>query len=180
MNKQNEQGNEWANTTAYHQSRYIADLNTHFDVNGLIFPYTDEFGYEFDFYAPKGDRLIKVFTETNDEAIKKYAGHPRLGQIQFIIETDRIEKAEHILVVVREKDLSKPIHRAALTLNAALIHNGSVYFPVRRRDGGVCWQLAPEPYVIGYEQGKQDGYSQCLADIEAEKEKENVNARLQH
>ena len=154
------------------QSVYIAALDRYLDIQGLIYPYQDRLGYNFDFYAPTHRRLIKIFTHIDDAEIARYLDHPRRKNTIFIIDITPLMK--NPLAALLGHKLPKPIEDAAIKLDATLFITNRLYRLCKAPDGSAWWQPYPEPYNKGFEDGREEGYKHgyLSAAIEAPFKKE--------
>lgn len=147
-----------AHRNVLRQSLYIAALDRYWNIQGLIYPYQDQLGYTFDFYAPTHRRLIKVFNEIDDTEIARYLDHPRRKQIKFIIDIT------HLLIdplgALFVNKLPKTIKDAAIKLDAAFFIHTRLYTPSKAPDGSIYWRPCPEPYEEGREDGRKIGYAE--------------------
>ena len=76
------------------QSLYIAALDRHLGIRGLISPVTDdESGLNFDFFCPTTGTLIKVFKSLDQDAISRYQENHREKNI-VIVDAVALEQVE--------------------------------------------------------------------------------------
>lgn len=79
-----------ANQSLMH-SLYVAALDRHLGIRGLISPVTDNVsGFEYDFFHPASGRLIKIFNSLDDHIIEKYCGAIPEPHPIFIVDNDTI------------------------------------------------------------------------------------------
>jgi len=177
------------NVDTYRQSLYITALDRFLGINGLLYPYQDEHGYRFDFYAPKGKRRIKVFTNINATEVEKYAKHPKCKQIKFIIDITTLMELPELFNAIPAYAMSDALLATASNLNALLFANNCLFAPIKDTEGRLWWEsMLPREFDKGWDGGMDHGwdagwkngfdygYQQCLAETQEGEEKEKQNA----
>ena len=139
-------------------SLYIVALDRYRGIRGLIYPYQDNDGYLFDFYAPRARRSIKVFTEINEAEIERYTNHPKRKKIIFIIDLTGLLKKP--LAAMLNRTIPQPILESAAKLGAFLFAEEELYSLMQLPDGSVGCVPCPEPYDIGRGDGYKRGYQE--------------------
>ena len=144
------------------QSLYIAALDRYRNIRGLIYPYQDSEGYQFDFHAPGARRLIKVFTEINEAEIERYSNYSKQKNIIFIIDLTGLVKRP--VVAMLNRTIPQRVLESASKLGALLFAEEELYSSVQLSDGSIGWAPCPEPYDIGREDGYKKGYQEGRID----------------
>jgi hypothetical protein len=86
------------NNASFKQSLYIAALDRFYGIRGLLSPVSetiDGVHYDFDFYHPESEMLIKFFSKFDEEAFRKYSAYAETHEVRIIIDAEEVEIATH-------------------------------------------------------------------------------------
>jgi hypothetical protein len=136
------------------QSLYIAALDRYLGKNGLIFPVTikhKKVEYDFDFFHPESDELVKVFTVVDDErAEQRYLALPY--KVTYILDLS----SEGMNCGWDIENLSIEAGKAAVRLEAYVYFAERFWIPRGQPKIGHLWEeMLPVEWDSGFDAGME-------------------------